>query len=75
MESYRKQSEIEYVKAKTELELVLIFIIQLGFITDFYSFIEKFEYGMFLQYLDNIKNLFIEQSNYSEERQEITRRE
>jgi len=43
--------------------------------TVFYSFIEKFEHGIFLQYLDDNKNLFIEFSNYSEKRQETIRRE
>ena len=62
METFKKWSKIDYVKAKTELELALIFIDQLGVISDFYSFIENFERGIFLQYLEDIRNLIIELS-------------
>ncbi|MEE9379514.1 MAG: hypothetical protein V3V33_15930 [Candidatus Lokiarchaeia archaeon] len=67
METYKKWSNIDLVKAKTKLELALIFIDQLGVINDFYSFVEKFENGMFLQYLEDIKNFTIELLKYREE--------
>ena len=50
IETYKKWYELDYIKAKTELELVLIFIDKLGTMSEFYSFIECFENGMFLQY-------------------------
>lgn len=35
----------------------------MGVITDFYSFIENFERGIFFRYLDDIKDLDIRLSN------------
>lgn len=66
METYKKWCNIDLVKAKTKLELALIFIDQLGVINDFFSFIEQFENGMFLQYLEDIKNFTLELLKYRE---------
>jgi len=41
MDTYQKWSKIDYIKAKTELELALIFITNLEFMNEFYNFIEK----------------------------------
>ncbi len=67
METYKKWSDIALVKAKTKLELAIIFIDQLGVKNDFYSFIEEFENGIFLHYLEDIKNFTIELLKYREE--------
>ncbi|MFX1451647.1 MAG: hypothetical protein ACFFCM_12430 [Promethearchaeota archaeon] len=64
MEIYKKWSNFDLVKAKTRLELALIFIAQLGVKNEFYSFIEKFENGMFIHYLEDIKNFTIELLKY-----------
>lgn len=74
MEIYKKWSNFDLVKAKTKLELALIFIAQLGVKNDFYSFIEKFENGMFIHYLEDIKNFTIELLKYREERGFLTKK-
>lgn len=45
----------------------LIFIYQVNFMSGFYYFIEKFEQGVFIQYLDDIKDLVLSLSSYLKE--------
>lgn len=55
------------MKAKTELELALIFIYQINFMSSFYLFVEKFEQVVFIHYLDDIKDHFLSLSYFLNE--------
>jgi len=46
-------------------------IFNLEFMNKFYNFIVKFEHGIFLQYLDDIKDLITCITKYLDERQPV----